>query len=112
MDWIETYSPMYVNWKHKWMIISYQDRSVVIHGLKHAVPTDALLEIRHSSQATLAIDPPLHVELTPELLNLLASDLPAPVMELLSKYQTLFEEPKSLPPSQFCDHNIPLIKGA
>jgi hypothetical protein len=38
--------------------------------------------------------------------------LPAPVVQLLHNYESLFQPLATLSPSRFCDHSIPLIEGA
>jgi hypothetical protein len=45
------------------------------------------------------------------LCTLSEAEVPVPVHQILCTFQSLFEEPTSLPPSMFCDHTIPLIAG-
>lgn len=33
MDWLESFSPMQVHWKHKWMVIPYQGVTAVFQGI-------------------------------------------------------------------------------
>ena len=39
-------------------------------------------------------------------------DVPPEIQLLLQKFSSMFEEPTELPPSQACNHRIPLIPGA
>lgn len=34
MDWLEQFSPMTVDWKHKWLSLPYSGQTVVLHGCK------------------------------------------------------------------------------
>lgn len=33
MDWLEQFSPMQVHWCHKWMLIPYQGRTMLLQGV-------------------------------------------------------------------------------
>jgi len=44
MDWLETYSPMNIHWKNKWMEISYAGQSVLLQVLLSEPPDEVLLQ--------------------------------------------------------------------
>ena len=98
MDWLEAYSPMKIHWKDKWISMPYQGKHIVLQGV---LPLSDQLDMLH-------------------VVYLLQSDNSAPfsadldpiISSVLHKHQTIFEEPKGLPPSHSCDHTIPLIPGA
>jgi hypothetical protein len=97
MDWLESFSPMRVHWKHKWMEIPYENRTVTLQGITPDTPEEVLVQLCILSEGGTTSD----IQLLPEDLQL-----------LLKQFTVVFEEPTSLPPSRACDHEIPLIPGA
>jgi hypothetical protein len=49
MDWLEAFSPMFVDWKHKWLSFSYSNKSVIIQGVQPTVLSGSLLEVRQTT---------------------------------------------------------------
>uniref|UniRef100_A0A0A9HL31 Peptidase A2 domain-containing protein n=1 Tax=Arundo donax TaxID=35708 RepID=A0A0A9HL31_ARUDO len=47
MDWLETYSPMKVHWREKWMTIPYLGSNVLIQGPVPTIPEGAVIEVCH-----------------------------------------------------------------
>ena len=45
MDWLESFSPMRVHWKSKWMSIPYGNSTVLLQGILPDVPADTLVQI-------------------------------------------------------------------
>jgi len=45
MDWLESFSPMKVHWKLKWMSIPYANSTVLLQGLMPHVPANTLVQI-------------------------------------------------------------------
>jgi hypothetical protein len=41
---------MFVDWKHKWLSLPYQARTIVLHGCQPEIPADTLLEVLHLSK--------------------------------------------------------------
>lgn len=91
---------MYVDWKHTWLSFPHGNQSVVLRGLTPLMPSGSLLQIQ--LVCTLYGEP---------LCAVTDLSIPPSVQQLLYTYAYLFEEPKTLPPSRFCDHSIPLIQG-
>jgi hypothetical protein len=97
MDWLESFSPLRVHWKHKWMEIPYENRTVTLQDITPDTPEEVLVQLCILSEGGTKSD----IQLLPEDLQL-----------LLKQFTVVFEEPTSLPPSRACDHEIPLIPGA
>lgn len=97
MDWLESFNPMLVHWKNKWLSIPYQGSSIVLHGDMPESPVQLLLQVCSLDiSSTQAASVPL---------------LPA-VQSLLDEFSDVFQPPDSLPPSRACNHVIPLIPRA
>jgi hypothetical protein len=103
IDWLEQFSPMYIDWKRKWMSLPYLGQSVILHGLKPLIPAGTVLEVR---QVIDTLSDSL------QLCSMSELSLPEPVTKLLQTFASVFDTPVSLPPSRSCDHSIPLVDGA
>lgn len=77
MDWLALHSPMHVDWKHKWLPLSYQDQPIVIYGLQPLVPSSSLLEI--TQQETLTVT-------SPQLCTLSEAEVLVPVHQILCTF--------------------------
>jgi hypothetical protein len=45
MDWLETFSPMQVHWKQKWVQVHYQGSPVTLQGIHSVCPDKMLLQV-------------------------------------------------------------------
>lgn len=45
IDWLETFSPMKVHWKNRWMLISYQGVQVLLQGDLVVLVDDLLIQL-------------------------------------------------------------------
>ena len=97
MDWLESFGPMKVHWKQKWMSIPYQGTSIILQGLVPELPEHYVVEVC----AVLVTDS--------AILDLM---VPPDLAALLHLYEDVFQPPSGLPPSRHCDHEIPLVEGA
>jgi hypothetical protein len=97
MDWLESFSPMQVHWKDKWLSIPYEGTSVVLRGDLADTPETLFLQVYALDQPTPPLEP---------------APLPAEVQALLEQFCDVFLQPDSLPPSRACNHAIPLLPGA
>ncbi|WVZ67898.1 hypothetical protein U9M48_016915, partial [Paspalum notatum var. saurae] len=97
LDWLESFSPMKVHWRHRWLSIPYQGSTALLTGIDAVLPQDSLIHIYSVDTSDEPTAP--------------SALLPA-VQELLDEFANLFAVPDSLPPSRACDHKIPLIPGA
>lgn len=97
MDWLALHSPMGVHWLHKWMVISYHNSSVLLHGIYATLQPGSVIEVS-------MVD-----AVTPSFKDF---GLPEQLLSLLAEFVEVFEAPTSIPPLRACDHAIPLVPGA
>lgn len=45
MDWLESFSPMKVHWRHKWMVIAYNGATTVLQGILPEYTEELLIQI-------------------------------------------------------------------
>jgi hypothetical protein len=96
MDWLAAFSPMHVDWRQKWLAISYQGQYTLLQGLDVSVPDSVCLQLYSIDQGSSSAVP----------------SLPPEVQHVVDSFSVLFEQPTTLPPSRNCNHTIPLIPGA
>ncbi|CAN6225874.1 unnamed protein product [Urochloa humidicola] len=113
IDWLSAFSPMKVQWAHKWFSFRYNGSKIKIQGLQSsvdhclAISGDQLTSLQKSSEIWCivqvycvdeekAVDPVIIPEVQP----------------LVNQYTELFVEPSGIPPSRAINHSIPLINGA
>jgi hypothetical protein len=97
MDWLESFSPMRVHWKNKWLEIPYANQTVKLQGVAPVFPEEILVQLCVISAEATCSSP---------------AKLPCEVESLIAQFSALFEDLTELPPSRMCDHEIPLIPGA
>lgn len=97
MDWMESFSPMQVNWKQKWMVIPYLGSKSLLQGLQSALPEEPVVEVCAVLDTDIAS---------------IQMNMPPALAAVLEEYAAVFEAPSGLPPPRECDHAIPLIDGA
>ena len=97
MDWLEAFSPMRVDWQHKWMSIPYGQHHVVLQGLLPDSDHHSIMQLCHIAASTPSPAP---------------LELPLAIQHLIEEFSELFQEPSELPPRHQCDHQIPLVPGA
>lgn len=97
MDWLESFSPMQVHWRRKWLSIPYGTSEAKLQGVLPQVISCAAVQL-----ASLSVDSSVAD----------AKALPDEVQQIVDQYSSLFSAPNSLPPSRSCDHRITLIPGA
>jgi hypothetical protein len=101
MDWLESHSPMRVDWLNKWITITQHGRIVQLHGLQPTLPKCSVIEVfLIEDYAQLPLDS-CYVQ----------SDLLESIQQLLNVFSHMFVEHEELPPSCSCDHSIPLVEG-
>lgn len=96
MDWLESFSPMKIHWKQKWMVIPYEGTTALLQGLLPAQTEEILVQVC-------------------SLLDSESDSTEAPhpaITKLLGDFESVFRPLTELPPERQCDHSIPLINGA
>lgn len=98
MDWLESFSPMKVYWKSKWMTIPYNGAMVLLQGIKSDLHEELVVQVSSLSD-------------NPET-NESSQNIIPEIALLIREFQSIFEPVSGLPPSRACDHEIPLVPGA
>jgi hypothetical protein len=102
-DWLETFSPMKIYYKAKWMSISYEGGIALIQGI--------LSELKEGDMVQLCqVAPQMQMAKDNELV--LPQGLPEEVSGLLQSYVDVFTSKVEFPPPRSCSHAIPLIPSA
>ncbi|CAD6273351.1 unnamed protein product [Miscanthus lutarioriparius] len=58
MDWLEAFSPMRVDWQHKWMGIPYGQHHVVLQGLLPDLDQHSIMQLCHITASAPSPAPP------------------------------------------------------
>ena len=45
MDWLASYSPMEIDWQHKWLLISQGQEQCLLQGSLSALPAGSVVQI-------------------------------------------------------------------
>lgn len=80
------------------MSIPYEGDHILLRGELASNPTDTIIQVILVEECEASEEQ--------------AIKLPPDIMELPQEFNSLFEEPKDLPPSRGYDHSIPLVPGA
>jgi hypothetical protein len=97
LDWLESFSPMQVHWKQKWMAIPYHNSTIILYESLPNLPVGTMIQL-------CSVDVKVQ--------DSVSVVFPAEVQRLIHDFVVLFEVPVDLPPSRSCDHSIPLVDGA
>lgn len=118
MDWLETHSPMWVDWKRKKMRFTYKGWRITLVGVKdctsQCLPLKSLKlkgllkrgavaqlvqlqAVQPTQSGGLDID---HKDQTQE-----------EITRLIEAHSHIFQEPKQLPPQRSFDNSIPVLAG-
>jgi hypothetical protein len=85
MDWLASYSPMQIDWEHKWLILPYGQSSVRLQGQLAELPVGSVIQV-----AAVYSDSDIPS----------TSALPPEVSQLLDEYQSVFAPPTGYPPAR------------
>ena len=97
MDWLAAHSPMEIDWRYKWMTITYGGTQMHLQGQLDSLLVGAVLQI---------------TTVKAEGLGASSSSAPPELATLLSEFKDVFDPPQGYPPARHCDHEIPLVAGA
>ncbi|XP_066160673.1 uncharacterized protein [Oryza sativa Japonica Group] len=111
MDWLEQFSPMQVDWVHKWIAFQHHGQAVQLQGIHPQLSTcfpisNDQLQGMSKKGAVMCL---VHLNVAE---TLTATTVPEIVQPILNEFQEIFSEPTELPPKRNCDHHIPLVEGA
>lgn len=111
MDWLEKFSPMHIDWVHKWMEFQSNDQSIKLQGFVSQTNHCQLVSLHQclgmAKEGALMYMVQLFMNEEEQIVP--TSEL---ILPLLQKFKDVCEEPKGLPPQRYCDHSIPLIPGS
>lgn len=111
MDWLEQFSPMQIDWSHKWLEFYQGKQMIKLQGLVPKLDQCEAISI-HQLTGMAKTD---SIECVVQLIQSEESqkvDIPTEVQPILQEFEELFSEPQGLPPKRPYDHYIPLISGA
>lgn len=95
MDWLEFVSPMRIDWHNKWVAIPYH-ASTILQGILPSLLECSVIQVYALEDVSEDTQP----------------IFPDYIQAIMEEFATVFAEPSGIPPSQHCDHAIPLIPGA
>lgn len=112
MDWLEHFSPMWINWQRKKLRFTYQGKRITLTGVKENLSdcksvTAKQLKGMFKSRAIAQV-----VQLCSIEENETSEQLPPVISAVLQEFQDQFQEPSRLPPHRDFNHNIPLVPNA
>lgn len=111
MDWLQQFSPMQIEWNHKWLEFSHLGKVVKLQGITPQTSQCATISGEQLQGMTKKGFVMCLVQLQAvELQN--QKEVPDMVQPLLQEFAHVFSEPTGLPPKRMCDHHIPLVEGA
>jgi len=95
MEWLETFSPMQIQWKEKWLSFNHQNSTIQLHGVQDDVA--AVNEI--TLNQLIAMEKQDLVWGIAELYSAeqsaepVAQTVPPEIQELVNQFADLFDEP-------------------
>lgn len=113
MEWLENFSPMWVDWKRKKLRFTHQGKRVTLTRVKDRVePSKLLLAKQLKGMVKTGAVSHLVQLCTMEEGVAGSEEIPEQVKEVLSEFATRFQDPHELPPHREFDHSIPLVPNA
>lgn len=111
--WLETFSPMWVDWRRKKLRFTYHNQRLTFTGVKDQINSGKLITAKQMQG--LYKDGAIA-----QILQLCQAEVPAPegqtypavIDQVIAKFKERFDEPQGLPPHKQFDHNIPLLPNA
>lgn len=111
MDWLQQHSPMKIDWNQKWLEFNYNQQLIRLMGV--AQQTNHCFEISGEQLLGMAkMGAIMYMVQLNENRHGEPTNIQPVVQELIQEFQSVFAEPKGLPPKRRCDHKIPLVEGA
>lgn len=99
MDWLERFSPMWIDWKRKRMRFQHQGNNVTLTGVKDQTYHCRLISGRQLAGMAKrgAISQMIQLCIIREEIEQ-QEKMPSDVQQLLQEFQQVFQEPIELPP--------------
>ncbi|XP_066361411.1 uncharacterized protein [Miscanthus floridulus] len=113
MEWLETFSPMQIQWKEKWLSFNHQNSTIRLHEVQDAVANINEITLNQ----LLAMEKQYLVWGIVELYSVeqpaepVAQALHPEIQELVTQFADLFDEPSGTPLNRTLTHYIPLVPG-
>lgn len=113
MEWLETFSPMQIEWKNKWLSFNHEGQTVKLQGISNDHPSCSEVTVNQlqamvKAESVWGIVQVYSMDSDPPS----SSEIPPPIQSLVDQYPELFSEPIGIPPSLSHTHTIPLVSGA
>ncbi|KAE8674806.1 Bifunctional nuclease 2 [Hibiscus syriacus] len=110
VDWMKVFSLILMDFNQMTMSFQHQGENIIIQGQQPSlflqqISSATLLKMTASDEAILGHVVLLSIMETPK-------PIPTTLQPLLKRYNTIFTEPKGLPPRRAHDHAIPLKLGS
>lgn len=111
MEWLEDFSPMWIDWKRKKMTFTYVGNRITLVGVKEQL--DQCKPVTAKQLKGLAKSGAIAqlVQLCSLEEAKLDQQIPPKIQQVLESYKNRFQELDTLPPHRQFDHGIPLMPG-
>lgn len=115
-DWLKKHSPMQCDWEQKTITFSHKGKPVTIQGIITPPLSVTPISATKLYKATRGNDTWAFVIVDsapqPDTTVAAVSDIHPEIQDVIDKYEHIFHDPQTLPPSRSYDHAIPQIPGA
>lgn len=113
MEWLETFSPMWVDWRRKKLRFTYHNQRLTFIGVKDQINSGKLIITKqmqglYKDGAIAQIVQLCQAEVPAHA----GQTYPAEIDQVIAEFKERFDEPQGLPPHRQFDHNIPLLPNA
>jgi hypothetical protein len=112
MQWLEQMGLMTTHWADKWFQFEYQGKTCCLQGITPNTKTCETVSVEelHRLQQQNSVHYMVQLYFAEDTEK--QATVPRLVAMVLETYESVFEEPKGLPPHRRYDHTIPLMPGA
>lgn len=105
MEWLETHSPMQIEWKNKWLNFTHQGQLIKLSGISDDPKTCPEVTVHQLTAMTKADAIWGVVEFYAAIADSeVSTDVPPEITHLVSQFPELFFEPTGIPPSRSLTH--------
>lgn len=113
MEWLEAFSPMWVDWKRKTLRFTYQEQRQTLKGVENQLSMRGSLIAKQLQglHKEGAISQIVHLCVVEQKATN-EQPVPSKIQQVLAEFKGRFKEPKTLPPHREFDHIIPLLPNA